>query len=144
MSEQVVKQATGNSYTIMILDSELNILEALGYILENKGFSPITAQDEDQATSILENLEKPPRLILADVSLYGPYGDEFCKKIKKDPKYSSTSIYLFSGELKCTLKKRVAESGADGYLQKPITKEKFLGKINEIFGEQYNLISVSN
>ena len=117
--------------SIMIADDDEDLLfllksqfTSLGYIVNSclKG------------KSIIEKLIKEkPNIILLDVNMQGIDGDELCRQIKKDKRFSTIKIFIMSGEYDV---ERISLScGADGYIRKPLSYSTIQNKISTIFSE---------
>ena len=117
--------------SIMIADDDEDLLfllksqfTSLGYIVNSclKG------------KSIIEKLIKEkPNIILLDVNMQGIDGDELCRQIKKDKRFSKIKILIMSGEYDV---ERISLScGADGYIRKPLSYSTIQNKISTIFSE---------
>ena len=77
---------------ISIVDDEEDILEALSVFLKKNGYNVITAPNA--ATFFKQIKKKIPDLFILDLML--PYidGYDICKRLKKDPKFSSVTVII--------------------------------------------------
>jgi len=68
--------------TILVVDDEKDILELVGYNLEQEGYSIFKAADGSSALKLAK--KKHPHLIILDLMLPKLSGIEVCKILKKD------------------------------------------------------------
>lgn len=114
--------------TVLILDDDLDIVEALADILENNGFHTLIETDPWRALKIVKN--KPVGLIISDYKMPGVSGDEFYRMIRVlNDKPRFIFVTGFADAFPSDLKN---EEGLT-VLEKPFTVaqiEKTLGKLN--------------
>jgi len=115
---------------ILIVEDEAAIRGMLTIVLEQAGFSPITAAEVDSAQKILA--DSFPDLILLDWMLPGISGVEWARRLKKDPSYRDLPIILLTarGEEEDTV--RGLEIGADDYLTKPFSPKELVARIRAV------------
>ncbi len=87
---------TNNQPTILVIEDEQSLLEAIKKKLENSGFNTVPASDAEQALSYLESSQTNPDLIWLDYYLPGISGLEFMSKIKNNEKFSAIPIFIIS------------------------------------------------
>ena len=74
-------------------------------------------------------------LVLCDINMPEMSGIEMVKKVRSDvPECSNTKIVMVSTESSQTLIDELLAEGADGYITKPFTPEKFQEKLTPILG----------
>lgn len=95
---------------------------------QNSDFSILVVDDDIDQLRIIEHL------LILDVVLPDINGFEICKKIKSDSGLSTIHILLFSG-IKTELENisEGLETGADGYLIKPLINREFLARVKAEF-----------
>ena len=115
---------------ILIVEDEAAIRGMLTIVLEQAGFTPITAAEVDSAQKILA--DSFPDLILLDWMLPGISGVEWARRLKKDPSYRELPIILLTarGEEEDTV--RGLEIGADDYLTKPFSPKELVARIRAV------------
>jgi ribonuclease BN (tRNA processing enzyme)/ActR/RegA family two-component response regulator len=113
-----------------IVESDQNFLKMMKETLEENGHK---VKINISPTNILSEIsEEKPDVIILDIIT--PRTDilEFCKKLRHSKKLNSLKIIITSPKHYEYDKRSAFYYGADGYIQKPILKEEFLKKINEI------------
>jgi DNA-binding response OmpR family regulator len=91
-----------------------------------------------------------PDILLADIDLQDLTGFELSKKIKDDPKFSSTKILLLASDFEDFNKNLFDSSGADDLISKPFKSEDIIKKVDDLLlgkspdsiGETINLTPV--
>lgn len=76
---------------ILVVEDEAPIREMLCFVLEQKGYEPIEAEDYDSALSLL--CEPYPDLILLDWMLPGGSGINLIKHLKRDEFTKKRSLW---------------------------------------------------
>jgi CheY-like chemotaxis protein len=102
-SEHKPTLATSNGATpdparpIVVVDDELNILELIQEILEEEGFSVLTARNGAAALRLLECT--PAVLVLTDLMMPHVDGIELARRLRANPKTAEIPIILMSAAL---------------------------------------------
>lgn len=109
---------------VLIVDDSEIVARLLKEELEAKGFEIQYAPDAEKATSIILKRQTRPDIILLDINMPKVDGGQFCRFVKKNEMFRAIKVIFCSGQDKETMKKLVAECGADGY----ISKDEYLGK----------------
>ena len=77
-----------------------------------------------------------PDILLADIDLQDFTGFELSKKIKGDPKFSSTKILLLASDFEDFNKNLFDSSGADDLISKPFKSEDIIKKVDDLLLEK--------
>jgi len=126
---------------ILVIDDEVDTVIYMETLLQDNGYETVSANNGQ------EGLEKAklehPDLIVLDVSMPEKSGMRFFKEIKSDPNLESipvvfvTGVTGFAGD-KDALKKFIGGRSSipdpEGFFSKPIEREEFLKKVEEILG----------
>jgi DNA-binding response OmpR family regulator len=108
--------------SIWILDDDIDIAEAINFILEDEGY---TTQLLKEATHILEDMHaRKPSLLILDVLMSGVDGRDICAAIKADPALKSVPIIMVSAHP--SAKEDIASYGADYFLAKPFEADELI------------------
>ena len=110
--------------TVLLVDDELETLEAIQPFLELKGFTVWTAPDGDKAMALIN--QHHPTVVLLDVNLRGSRisGLEVLKLSKAQS--PSTKVFLITGYDADHYKAEATPLGADGFLEKPLALDKLV------------------
>lgn len=114
--------------TILVIDDEPHLLHGYVRILTRAGYNVTGADLGIKGWELAQHMK--PDLILLDVLLPDMNGFELCQRIKSDPHLHVTSILMLSGtKITSDDQAEGLESGADGYLLKPISKRELLARV---------------
>ena len=99
---------------ILVVDDDESICELIAEVLCEEGYEVSAARDPVRALKMIE--QRPPALILLDLSVADQSAEELVAAIRQLPG-QSTSIIVVSGHT--DVGQRAEDVGADGYLPKP-------------------------
>ena len=106
--------------TVMVVDDEKNIREALIGVLKDEGHEVVAAGSGEEALKRLET--KVPDAILLDIWLPGMDGTEALKEIKA--RYPGVPVIMISGHANIETAVRTTKLGAYDFIEKPLSLEK--------------------
>lgn len=115
---------------ILVVEDEAPIREMLCFVLEQKGYQPIEAEDYDSA---LEKICEPyPELILMDWML--PYGSgiNLIKHLKRDELTRQIPVVMLTARGEEEDKVRGLEVGADDYITKPFSPKELMARLKAV------------
>ncbi len=119
-----------DSYKILLVDDEPDILEFVSYNLKKEGFEVLTASDGMEAITIAK--KELPHLIILDVMMPGIDGIETCKKIKRIPALKNTIITFLTARGEDYSQIIGFDAGADDYIAKPIKPQVLISRIKAL------------
>ena len=118
-------------FKILVVDDEREMLHNIESLLKQENYHVYTVTDGQECLQAIHN--DKPDLILLDLILPDLSGLDVCKTIKNDPSLSSIHILLLSGlKTESDSISEGLETGADGYLIKPIQKRELLARIEAV------------
>jgi len=113
--------------TILIVDDDADVLDTVGFLLEDAGYGVISAMN---GKSMFKELDKgQPDLIVLDVGLGNESGLELAMKVRKS---SSVPIIMLTGKGAETDRVVGLELGADDYITKPYGSAELLARIKSV------------
>lgn len=115
------------TYRILLVDDEKDILEFLSYNLRQEGYQVFTASNGHDA--IKEAGKEKPHLILLDVMMPEMDGIETCREIRKLPGMDQTVIAFLTARGEDYSQIAGFEAGGDDYIVKPIKPRVILSRI---------------
>lgn len=102
--------------TVLIVDDEPTILNAVSTVLKSAGFDTHTCHMwPGVARSVRDHM---PDIVLLDYNMPGVKGSEICRILKRNAMGGHMKVMLFSAEPESDLVRIVDECGADGYIRK--------------------------
>ena len=126
---------------ILVIDDEMDTVIYMETLLQDNGYDTISANNGQ------EGLDKAkaenPDLVVVDVSMPEKSGMRFFKEFKLEPELESTPVIFVTGvtgfagdkdALKNFIGKRGSIPDPEGFFSKPIDRDAFLKRVEEILG----------
>ena len=105
--------------SVLIADSNTNILFTLEFLMRREGFDVRCALDGEKALAQVN--ASPPDVVLLEVELSGLHGYELCQHLRSNPVCHATKIIIVSEKChELEIEKGLA-LGADAYITKPFS-----------------------
>ncbi|GAB3530848.1 phosphate regulon transcriptional regulatory protein PhoB [Photobacterium proteolyticum] len=115
---------------ILVVEDEAPIREMLCFVLEQKGYEAIEAEDYDTA---LEKICEPyPELVLLDWMLPGGSGINLIKHLKRDEMTRQIPVVMLTARGEEEDKVRGLEVGADDYITKPFSPKELMARLKAV------------
>ncbi|GAM54297.1 phosphate regulon transcriptional regulatory protein phoB [Vibrio ishigakensis] len=102
----------------------------LCFVLEQKGYETIEAEDYDTAISLLK--EPFPDLVLLDWMLPGGTGINFIKHLKREEMTRNIPVVMLTARGEEEDKVKGLEVGADDYITKPFSPKELLARLKAV------------
>jgi DNA-binding response OmpR family regulator len=115
---------------ILIIEDELDLIEALKLRLDANGYEVIYSIDGSDGLNRART--ENPDLIILDIWLPKLDGYKICRMLKFDEKYQNIPIIMLTAKVQQADIRQGKEAGADAYLTKPYKAEDLLNKIREL------------
>jgi two-component system alkaline phosphatase synthesis response regulator PhoP len=112
---------------ILLVDDEPDILEIVGYNLEQAGYQIFKAENGKDAVKQAQKVK--PHLIIMDVMMPEMDGMEACEKIREIPELKDTIITFLTARSEDYSQVAGFEVGADDYIAKPIKPKLLVSKV---------------
>jgi len=112
---------------ILVVDDDVDILDALRFLLEDRGYEVKTTEKGEYAENLRDTNGGLPHLIILDVLLSGKDGRTICKKLKSKVETKHIPIIMISAHPGA--EKSVKECGADAFVPKPFDIKYLMNKI---------------
>lgn len=113
---------------ILCVDDDPDLLNIYVSILRSAGYEVLETSTGNECLRIAQKAH--PDLILLDVVLPDISGIDVCQQIKTDPELYGTYVILISGiETSSEGQAHGLETGADGYIVRPITARELLARV---------------
>ena len=115
---------------ILVVEDEAPIREMLCFVLEQKGYETIEA--EDFADGLAKVREPYPELIVLDWMMPGGSGIQFIKQLKQDEVTRQIPVVMLTARGEEEDKVRGLEAGADDYITKPISPKELTARLHAV------------
>ena len=120
----------GYNATILVVDDSRTVLASLKKILQQGGFQTITAINGEEGVQMAK--QHKPEMILMDLVMPGINGFQATRMLRRDPTTENIPIIIISGNEQASEKFWGTRIGANGFLPKPITRDKLFEIITEV------------
>lgn len=114
--------------TILVVDDEPTLIEAISYNLKAQGFGVLTAGDADEALQLYRT--KRPDLIVLDVMLPSGSGFDICRLIRQQGE--RVPILMLTARIAESDRVQGLEIGADDYVVKPFGMRELIARIKAL------------
>jgi CheY-like chemotaxis protein len=126
--------------TVLVVDDEPNVRQYLRVILEDAGFSVVTAADGEEALNIIR--QKRPDFISLDLVMPRKSGYKLLYELRKDSKLSRIPVLIVTAHAKDELGQKDLDdllenrvmSGPGTYLEKPVSPDAYVRAIQRALG----------
>ena len=118
--------------TVLLIEDEPNIIEAVQYILSRDGWQVKTHANGHDANAVIKT--SLPDLIILDVMLPGKSGYDILREIRLTPECLETPVLMLTARGQ-TKDRQMAEAlGASRFMTKPFSNQEMLDAVRELAG----------
>ncbi len=110
---------------ILVVDDDVDILEAMQLMLEQAGYDVTTTPKGEEVNKKIKQVR--PDMILLDVLLSGNDGRDICRQLKSQQETKNIPVVMISAHPDA--KKTTKDAGADEFLAKPFEIDELLEKV---------------
>ena len=118
--------------TLLLADDSVTIQRVIELTFADEDVRVEAVGDGDQAIARIE--ERPPDIVLADVTMPGKTGYEVAHYIKHSERLAHIPVLLLTGAFEPVDQLKIAEAGCDGVLAKPFEPQFVIGRVKELLG----------
>jgi two-component system, OmpR family, alkaline phosphatase synthesis response regulator PhoP len=119
-----------DTYRILLVDDEEDILNFLSYNLKKEGYEVYTALNGHDGINLAK--KHKPHLIVLDVMMPEMDGIETCRLIRENKELSASLIVFLSARSEDYTQIAGFDSGADDYITKPVKPRVFISRIKAL------------
>ena len=119
-----------NTFKILLVDDEIDILEFISYNLQKEGYKVFTAKNGVEAIKVAE--KEVPHLIILDVMMPEMDGIVACEELRKIPSLKSTIIAFLTARGEDYSQIAGFEAGADDYITKPVRPKVLVSRVKAL------------
>ncbi len=117
--------------TILVVDDTPELLQASARVLRSAGATVLEAVDGHSCLAAVRR--HLPDLVLLDVELPDLLGYEVCRRIKNDETLKAVSVIMLSSTMTTSDDQSEGlESGADGYITRPLPNRELLARVESV------------
>jgi DNA-binding response OmpR family regulator len=126
---------TDSRPSILVVDDEPDILDALTFLLEDEGYRVQASDKGDYAEALLDGDGELPDLIILDVLLSGKDGRLICRELKRRAATAHIPVVMISAHPNAG--QSVKEVGADAFVAKPFAIDDILATVAALLASRY-------
>jgi two-component system chemotaxis response regulator CheY len=116
--------------SLMIVDDSATMRKIIMRTIRMSGIEFERTEEAGSGVEALQKLQSGPvDVILCDINMPEMNGTELVKKARELPSCNGTKIVMVSTESSDDLIQQLLSNGANGYITKPFTPEKFQEKL---------------
>lgn len=122
------------SQTILLVDDDIDDHEFFGIAINkiDNNIRLLQAQNGQQAITLLENIDYLPDFVFLDLNMPALDGKQFLRLIKKDPKFTTLNVVMYTTSSNEDDVKETIQLGAKHFITKPNTIEEIVQKISSL------------
>jgi CheY-like chemotaxis protein len=118
---------------LVVEDNEDNI-RLIDYLLKAHGYAPLLARDGNEGVRLA--IENHPDVVLLDIRMPGMDGYEVAAALKAEPGLAGMRVVAVTASAMVGDREQIAAAGFDGYIDKPIDPETFIGQVERWLPER--------
>jgi two-component system cell cycle response regulator DivK len=115
------------SRTILLIEDNEQNRYLTAFLLERRGYTVVSADDGPRGIELARSLA--PDLILLDIQLPGMDGYAVARALREIPALRATPVISVTSYAMVGDRERSLAAGCNGYIEKPINPETFVGEI---------------
>ena len=133
---------TGERRTVLVVDDEPHVVAYLEMVLQDNGYETVSAANGR------EGMEKakaqPPDLICLDITMPEESGVRMFRNLREDPELATVPVLVVTAvtglggdpePFRHFLNSRKSISPPEGFFSKPIDREDFIQKVNQLLAK---------
>ena len=113
--------------TILIVEDEEHLADALSHNLQFEGYSTTQAEDGEEGLKLAQNIQFD--LIILDVMMPGMDGFETCRRLKAEPNTQDVPVIFVTAKAETDSIVNGFETGGVDYVVKPFQAEEVLARV---------------
>jgi DNA-binding response OmpR family regulator len=131
--QQPTENASGEPVKkrILLVDDDAEIIDAMRYALESKGYQILVARDGNQGLAMAE--ADPPNLVILDMMMPKRSGFLVLEKLRRT-RESITKVIMITANEGSRHKAYAEMLGVDEYLRKPFAMDKLIDAVQRQIG----------
>jgi DNA-binding response OmpR family regulator len=117
---------------IVIVEDTADLRVSIVELLRMEGYSVSSAMHGEEALTLLQKINPTPNLIITDLLMPEMNGFDFIARVRKNIKWQSVPILVFTAMPPHENEEKVLEMGANSYLKKPSTLEDLVEAVKKL------------
>lgn len=118
---------------VLVVDDEPNILLSLEFLMQQAGYSVVTAADAEQASRLIE--ANRPDLVLLDISLPGMSGFDLLEQLRQTDPTRDLPVIMLTAHGREVEKEKGLALGANDYITKPFSTRDLVSRVATLLAD---------
>ncbi|WP_420860671.1 response regulator transcription factor [Algirhabdus cladophorae] len=118
--------------TVLMIEDEPNILEAVRFILSRDGWRVLSHANGADAMDVIE--DRRPDLLILDVMLPNRSGYEILKDLRSQPDFEALPVLMLTARGQSKDREIAAAAGASHFMTKPFSNAEVLDVVRRLAG----------
>ena len=115
---------------VVLVEDELNIAEAIRFLLSNEGWRVETLANGTTAVDVIR--KAAPDLVMLDVMLPGKSGFEILHDLRADPVFDALPILMLTARGQARDREMAEKAGVSRFMTKPFSNSDMLDAVREL------------
>ena len=115
---------------VVLVEDELNIAEAIRFLLSQDGWRVETLANGDTAVDVIRKVS--PDLVLLDVMLPGKSGFEILHELRSDPAFAALPVMMLTARGQARDREMAEKAGVSKFMTKPFSNTEMLDAVREL------------
>ncbi len=115
---------------VVLVEDELNIAEAIRFLLSNEGWRVETLANGSNAVNVIRNAG--PDLVMLDVMLPGKSGFEILHDLRADPAMMELPVLMLTARGQRSDRELAEKAGVSRFMTKPFSNAEMLDAVREL------------
>ncbi|MBT9385525.1 response regulator [Pseudooceanicola sp. CBS1P-1] len=118
--------------SVLVIEDEPNISEAIGFILSRDGWRVATHANGVDAVEAVQ--ARKPDLVILDVMLPGRSGYDILRDLRADAATGALPVLILTARGQARERRLASEAGASHFMTKPFSNAEVLEAVNALIG----------
>lgn len=116
--------------TVLLIEDEVNIIEALSFILSRDGWDVVTHSNGHDANDVITR--RAPDLVVLDVMLPGKSGFDILRDLRRDPRHQTRPVLMLTARGQSKDREMAEHLGVSKFMTKPFSNTEVRDAVNEL------------
>jgi len=115
---------------ILVIDDDTSLLQMMSIMLKRAGHTAVIASDGNEGIQIARNTH--PDMVIVDAMMPDISGYDVCVALRQEQSTKDIPLLMLTALSQPEYRGRAEDSGADGFITKPVTRDDLVKHVDEI------------
>lgn len=115
---------------VLLVEDEMNIIEAIRFLLSREGWRVDTHSDGATAVEIIRKLR--PTLVVLDYMLPGKNGLDILLELRKDPDFVNLPVLMLTARGQLRDREQAEKAGVSRFMTKPFSNTEVVTAVRDL------------